>query len=117
MLYSGKKMSGAGHVFVVDGYKDGYFHINWGWDGNNNGYYKLTLANPDDPDSAYLWEGYRYLQRAVIGLQPDPAATRVTTVRRDSLTTDSYYNLQGQRIANPTRPGLYIHHGRKVVLK
>ena len=117
MLYSGKKMSGAGHVFVVDGYKDGYFHINWGWDGNNNGYYKLTLANPDDPDSAYLWEGYRYLQRAVIGLQPDPAATRISTIRRDSLTTDSYYNLQGQRIANPTRPGLYIHHGRKVVLK
>ena len=80
MLYSGKKLSGAGHVFVVDGYKDGYFHINWGWNGSNTGFYKLTLANPYDPDSAYLWEGYRWAQRAVIGLQPDPEATDIITV-------------------------------------
>ena len=120
MLYSGKKMSGAGHVFVVDGSKDGYFHINWGWNGSNNGYYKLTLANPDDPDSAYLWEGYRWAQRAVIGLQPDPAATGVGTVRCDSVATNGtvrgYYNLQGQRIAKPTK-GVYIHNGKSVVVR
>ena len=121
MLYSGKKMTGAGHVFVVDGYKDGYFHINWGWNGSNNGYYKLTLANPDDPDSAYLWEGYRWAQRAVIGLQPDPAATGLNTMRCDSVATNGtargYYNLQGQHIAKPTKPGMYINNHKTVIVK
>ena len=36
----------AGHLFVLDGYdtndQGDYFHINWGWGGNNNGYFYLT---------------------------------------------------------------------------
>lgn len=31
-----------GHAFVVDGYKDDYFHINWGWTGAYNGHYLLN---------------------------------------------------------------------------
>ena len=33
------------------------------------------------------------------------------------LTNDTWYNLNGQRIDTPTRKGLYIHNGRKVVVK
>ena len=37
----------AGHAFIVDGYnQEGYFHVNWGWDGNNDEYYLSTLLNP-----------------------------------------------------------------------
>jgi hypothetical protein len=35
------------HAFVVDGYKDGMFHINWGWNGNSDGYFQLTAASED----------------------------------------------------------------------
>ncbi len=116
VLYSGKKMSGAGHVFVVDGYHDGYFHINWGWNGNSNGYFKLTLANPDDPDSAYLWEGYRWLQRAVIGLQP-ATGTSVTEMRNEKNGNEAWHDLQGRRVIQPSAPGVYIRSGRAVVVK
>lgn len=32
----------SSHVFVCDGYKDGLFHMNWGWYGQKNGYYSLN---------------------------------------------------------------------------
>ena len=31
--------------------------------------------------------------------------------------TDAYYDLQGRRIAEPAQPGIYIHGGKKVVVK
>lgn len=30
IFYGGEKAGGGGHAFVLDGYRDGYFHINWG---------------------------------------------------------------------------------------
>lgn len=37
----------SGHAFVCDGYdKDDYFHINWGWVGLDDGYFKDVGARP-----------------------------------------------------------------------
>lgn len=37
----------AGHAFVCDGYEQNdMFHINWGWYGFCNGYFRLTMLNP-----------------------------------------------------------------------
>lgn len=30
------------HIFVCDGYKEGKFHMNWGWYGEKEGYFSLT---------------------------------------------------------------------------
>lgn len=30
---------------------------------------------------------------------------------------DNYYNLMGQPVSNPTQPGIYIHQGKKIVIK
>lgn len=36
-----------GHAWVVDGHDgDNYFHMNWGWNGNANGYFLLTDLTP-----------------------------------------------------------------------
>lgn len=36
-----------GHAWVVDGHDGGnYFHMNWGWSGNSNGYFLLTDLTP-----------------------------------------------------------------------
>ena len=74
VLMSGQS-SGGGHAFVVDGFDgDELFHINWGWGGHCNGYYRLAIANPTDKqgtgagDSA---DGYSMYQFAVVGAQPD----------------------------------------------
>jgi len=34
---------GAGHAFILDGMRsDGKVHVNWGWNGDGNGYYDLN---------------------------------------------------------------------------
>jgi hypothetical protein len=40
------------------------FHINWGWSGSSDGYFKLDAMTPGTSDFTQ-WHG------AVIGLQPD----------------------------------------------
>ena len=39
----------SGHLFVLDGYTDNsYFHVNWGWGGHCNGYYRISLLSPTE---------------------------------------------------------------------
>lgn len=46
VIYTGVSSQG-GHAFVVDGYdSNGLFHINWGWGGRSNGYFRCP--NFDD---------------------------------------------------------------------
>ncbi len=55
-----------GHAFVLDGYTDnGYFHINWGWGGTDNGYFIL-------PDIAY-----NASQAALLGFKPNDSEEAV----------------------------------------
>ena len=66
ILYRGTTPT-AGHAFVCDGYnEDGYFHINWGWNGSNNGYFLLAALNPEPISNI----GYNYSQAMLIGIQP-----------------------------------------------
>ncbi len=54
----------AGHAFVVDGYDDfGNIHVNWGWDGDFDGYYSPEKMNPS---------GYQFTldEAALIGIEP-----------------------------------------------
>ncbi len=50
VLYTGSTVYNEGHAFVCDGY-DGaegdFFHINWGWGGDYDGYYRLTALDPE----------------------------------------------------------------------
>lgn len=40
-------ISVGGHEFVCDGYDgNGKFHMNWGWGGNSDDYFKLTALKP-----------------------------------------------------------------------
>jgi len=73
VLYGGNSASG-GHQFVCDGYDGkGLFHFNWGWSGSSDGYFVLSLANPQDLGSGggTNKDGYSYMQNAIIGLEPD----------------------------------------------
>lgn len=40
----------VGHSFIIDGYKDGYYHVNWGWGGYLDGYFMLSVLNSDYPE-------------------------------------------------------------------
>ena len=48
VLYGGQA-GPYGHAFVLDGYDShGLYHVNWGWGGQNNGYFDVTILNPYD---------------------------------------------------------------------
>ena len=37
---------GGGHAFVLDGFDgDGLFHVNWGWGGSGNGWFRVGILN------------------------------------------------------------------------
>jgi hypothetical protein len=75
VVYAGTSPS-AGHAFVCDGYQyesnTDLFHINWGWNGRDNGYFVLSALDSDHPgvEGATSTEGYFYGQEAIIGVQP-----------------------------------------------
>ena len=92
VMYSGSKASG-GHAFVCDGYAgNGLFHINWGWNGNSNGYFLLNVLNPDEQGtgSAEGSYGYIYSQGAVIGLQPDKGGSHIFELTATNVVLESY---------------------------
>ena len=70
VLYGGSSATG-GHEFICDGYDgNGLFHFNWGWSGGSDGFFVLSLANPQELGSGggTNTDGYSYIQDAVIGL-------------------------------------------------
>lgn len=73
VLYGGQASDG-GHQFICDG-KDGegLYHINWGWSGSQNGYFDLSLLNPEKggTGSGNSTEGYNRSCSITIGIAPD----------------------------------------------
>lgn len=70
ILYGGEndKMH-TRHAFVLDGYsEEGLYHINWGWGGENNGYFKLA-------DFSYPGGNYRLNHAMVRGIKPISSAS------------------------------------------
>ena len=63
-----------GHAFVCDGYDGkGMYHINWGWNGNDDGYFSLSILNPYNTTSIgsnSSATGYNIAQSITIGVQP-----------------------------------------------
>lgn len=68
--YSGSN-NVEGHAFVADGYKHGgYFHINWGWSGELNGWFQLSALDPHQNDLRSNDGGYDMGQAIITGFVP-----------------------------------------------
>lgn len=73
VLYRGQS-TGGGHAFVVNGYRDGLYYVNWGWGGMCDGYFDITILNPDNTTgtgASSTQDGYSMLNGMIIGIQPD----------------------------------------------
>ena len=64
LIYSGGETTGGGHTFVIDGYSDNNFHINWGWKGYCNGYYAMGALNADN-------SSFNQYESAIFNLHPN----------------------------------------------
>lgn len=80
-----------------------------------------TTANEDSPAGEYpitvtaVAESYNLT--FVAGTLTVTAATAIRDIRGDRQDDGTWYTVNGQRVAQPTQKGLYIHNGRKVVIK
>lgn len=70
VIYGGESDEG-GHQFICDGYSsDGYFHFNWGWSGQSDGYYLLSALDPMSQGIGGSTSGYNYSQDIVVNMKP-----------------------------------------------
>jgi len=75
VLFAGQTPTQGGHRFILDGYQseggNDYFYVNWGWYGQDNGYYLLSVMDPgwiiNESDDT---EGFTVQQDMVCGLGP-----------------------------------------------
>ena len=75
VLYAGYRTRDGGHAFVCDGYRDCYFHINWGVkEGYLDGYFKLSILSMEEP-GLYNHFNFGYFQQAIIGIEPEKDST------------------------------------------
>lgn len=76
VIYCGQSNEG-GHCFVCDGYADGYFHINWGWSGLDDGYFLLSILDPGDNQGiGGTTSGYSFSQAAIGNLSKPSADSK-----------------------------------------
>ena len=74
VMYTGQMPGNEGHTFVCDGYDgEGLFHINWGWSGEFDGYYSLSVLNPIESTDANEGNGlgFTYRESALIYIAPN----------------------------------------------
>lgn len=94
---------------------------------NGNTKYVLTVQNEEavfariNETSATLNKGQAYLQLSgqharSLNIGYDDETIGIHAVNSEKIKDNSYYDLQGRRVAQPTK-GLYIVNGRKVVIK
>ncbi len=104
IAYGGNASSGGtsigGHAFVIDGYDgEGFFHVNWGWSGGSNGYFRLTVLDSGDgsrPDLDASASGYCVGQDAMVYIRPQGQG--VEDMSAETLTVTSASVMQSTNI-------------------
>ena len=118
--YAYVKENGDTMCYVVEGI---------GFDSRNMGDLLTPFTREPDPDADYqeycglchvvkdgqiIYKGMRYTPDNMTGIDEVVAEQRPRRVH-----DDNYYNLMGQPVGKtlPTTPGIYIHQGKKIVIR
>lgn len=101
VIYGGIS-STTGHQYVCDGTDgNGLYHINWGWGGTSDGYYDITILDPENrgagagPSS----DGYNRACTMIIGIAPDNGVEDAPLVECKALSvvSSNYIIQKGER--------------------
>lgn len=64
--------NGTGHAFICDGYDgNGLYHINWGWGGSSDGFFKLSILDGR----------FSFGQRAIINIKKSSTSQNVRKLK------------------------------------
>ncbi|MBQ2077592.1 MAG: C10 family peptidase, partial [Bacteroidales bacterium] len=105
-MYGGSGSYG-GHVWTCDGYRDdNYFHFNWGWGGQQNGYFALTNCSSYGFNSNHaiiigirgpeLPENIEELNSQNINLYPNPTNDILNITSSETISEIEIVNVMGQ---------------------
>ena len=130
--YDARASATIGHCMIIDGY-DGndLFHVNWGWDGDSNGYYLLSVMNKDYDgfmgyDAYVNTESHIGGQSALFDLQPingyvstdvNTVVTAVINSASSSTAKVTFYNYTSQSTDVNCGLGYYDANGNLQLLK
>lgn len=97
ILYSGAESYYTGHSFVIDGYKNETFSVNWGWGGYCNGFYRIGALNPEAWGTP-TGEQYNLSQAAVFALQPSDGKEVLSNLR--FIKVDGYQETMNMNVTD-----------------
>ena len=77
LYISGESKTGGGHAWVCDGFdEEDRFHMNFGWNGQANGYYSLATLNVTSTGSEFNGAQHSFNRRLhVIAIHPNKPGT------------------------------------------
>jgi len=93
VFYGGTSDKGSGgHAFVLDGYdSQDFVHVNWGWYGSSNGYFRINHLDPSSLGEGGGAGGYNLGQDMVTGIRPALAGSK----RDYAIYGESRMNIDG----------------------
>lgn len=97
VLYAASDANVGGHSFVIDGYKDESFSVNWGWGGYCDGFYRIGALNPE-ADGKPLGDQYNSSQAAVFALQPSDGKEVLSNLR--FIKVDGYLETMNMNVTD-----------------
>ena len=97
VLYAASDANVGGHSFVIDGYKDESFSVNWGWGGYCNGFYRVGALNPE-VDGTPQGDQYNSSQAAVFALQPSDGKEVLSNLR--FIKVDGYLETMNMNVTD-----------------
>lgn len=97
---------GTTYNYILGVYKDklGFYHPAAGVKSGRNYAYLTSTENV-----ASSAKGFTFVI--------SDETTGITSLQDDATADDAWYNLQGIQVGRPTTRGIYIHRGRKVVIR
>lgn len=100
----------SNHTFIIDGYDNiGKYHINWGWNGKDDGYFSLNALNPQNYN-------FNYDHTMIINIKPDKggigsnlmALNEITPSEKISVNKNEQFSVTARIRSMGYFPGGYI---------
>ncbi len=104
------RSSAGGHCFVFDGYdRNGLIHVNWGWGGMSNGYFRTSALTPATQGIGGADGGFNYNQFIVTGIQRPTEGTYsdIELVSSEGLVPSKTHVVPGETLSLALHGTLY----------
>lgn len=90
LVFSARTYNDEGHAFVCDGMDaDGMVHINWGWSGKSDGYFRLSAMNPKSQGAGGSVNNHPFVLKVTAygNIKPDQNGAYDYTIVAENVTT------------------------------